>query len=248
MLIHTYGNPEAPAVVLLHPMLVTGRQVAERIGLKLSGEHFVISPDQGGHGEDRQDYVSAEKEAAALHRFLTDQGIREVSLLWAASLGGDAAMALLSLGGIHYHAIHLDGIPLARVGGFNGLLAPAVMLLSRKKARKDEAAVAAEISRLYGEELGKSMTGQLAAMSLKSVRAAMKAVASGCAVPLPEDRYDRLTFEWGEKEINIRQGKPLAEQLYPRARIIVREGLEHCVYMTREPEAYVRELEEELKP
>ena len=41
--------------------------------------------------------------------------------------------------------------------------------------------------------------------------------------------------------------KPLAEQLYPWARNIVREGRGHCEFLGREPEAYARELAKELE-
>ena len=248
MVIHTEGRPGDPAVVLLHPMLVSGRQMIELLGRKLPGSFFLIAPDQGGHGEERSDFVSPAQEAAELHRFLAERGIREIRLLFAASMGGTTAMELMKLGGLHFHAVYLDGVPLAQQNGLPALFLSSVLLRARKKAVKDPAAVTGMLTKLYGGELGRSMTEQLAGMSRLSVRRIGKACVSGCAVPLTAGQVERLTFEWGEKEINLRRGKPLAERLYPEARILVREGLGHCEHLGREPEAYARELGPELAP
>ena len=79
------------------------------------------------------------------------------------------------------------------------------------------------------------------------VRRILKACLSGCAVPLDEERVGRLTFEWGEKDPSLGKAKPVAEKLYPRARILIRPGLNHCEYLGRKPGAYAKELVPELE-
>ncbi len=46
----TWGNPEDPAIVLLHGMLVSGRTYDE-VAKPLAMSHFVVLPDQRGHGK-----------------------------------------------------------------------------------------------------------------------------------------------------------------------------------------------------
>lgn len=246
MVIHTYGKPDSPVVLLLHPMLVSGELMAEHLGKRLQGDFCLIAPDQGGHGADGGEFLSAQQEAAELHRYLTVQGILEIRLLCAASLGGVTAMELMKLGGLHFGAVHLDGVPLAKLGGVQAMMAPTIYLRAWKKAKENPAEVAGMLSRMYGAEMGKSMADQLGAMSENSVRRILKACLDGCAAPLEPGLYDHLTFEWGEKEANLRKGKPLAEKLYPRVKIIVRPGLGHCEYLGREPEAYAKELGAEI--
>lgn len=246
MKIHTYGKSEDPVVLLLHPMLVSGAQMAEHLGKRLSGGFYLISPDQGAHGEAGGEFVSAKQEAAELHRWLLTQGIREIALLFGASLGGVTAMELLKLGKLHYRSVHLDGVPLAPLGGVQAMMAPTIYLGAWKEARRNPAESAGMLSRMYGVELGKSMAEQLGAMNESSVRRILNACLSGCAAPLEAGMYDRMTLEWGEKDVSLRKGRPLAEKLYPQAKIIVRPGLGHCEYLGREPEAYARELDAEL--
>ena len=247
MVIHTYGEPGGPAVLLLHPMLVSGERMAAHLGKRLPESCFLISPDQGGHGADRGEFVSCAREAAALHSWLTGQGIRELRLLCAASLGGATAMELLKLGGLRFRSAHLDGVPLAKLGGIQAQLAPAAFLRLRKQALKDPESIRKTLTNMYGGELSGSMTEQLCAMSPESVRRILQACVAGCAAPITAEQVGRLTFEWGEKEISLQKGKPLAEQLYPQAKILVRPGLDHCEYLGREPEAYARELARELE-
>lgn len=247
MVIHTEGEPGAPAVLLLHPILFTGEQMAACLGRRLPGSHYLIFPDQSGHGEDRGEYVSPAQEAEELHRWLTDQGIEKIRLLCAASLGGVAAMELMKLDGLRFRAVHLDGVPLGKQEGIQAQLALTAFLRFHKKAVKDPASMVGTISGIFGGAMGKSMAEQLGAMSQESVRRILKACFSGCAAPLDMERIGRLTFEWGEKDPVLGKAKPLAEELYPRARILIRPGMNHCEYLSRKPEAYAGELMRELE-
>ena len=58
------------------------------------------------------------------------------------------------------------------------------------------------------------------------------------SVPLEQGVCGRMTFEWGEKEVNVRKGKPLAEQMYPWAEIVVLPGVGHCSRLVKEPERW----------
>ncbi|MBR5701877.1 MAG: alpha/beta hydrolase [Oscillospiraceae bacterium] len=247
MVIHKYGEPGAPVILLLHPMLVSGERIAAHLGSKLPEGFFLIAPDQGGHGADQGEFISPGQEAVKLHRWLIGQGIEEIRLMCAASLGGVTAMELMKLGGLRFRAVHMDGVPLAKLGGIQAQLAPTAFLRLRKQALKDPASIRKTLTDMYGGALSGSMTEQLCALSPDSVRRILQACAAGCAVPLEDAQIGSLTFEWGEKEISLQKGKPLAEKLYPQARIIVRPGMDHCEYLGREPEAYAKKLMQELE-
>ena len=245
MRIHTCGDPGDPVVLLIHPMLITGEQMVEHFGKKLPGKYCFIAADQGGHGEDTSVFTPR-KDALELKQFLQDRGIREVELLYAASMGGVTAMPLLSLGGLYYKTVCLDGIPLGRNNGVKGLLSIIGYLAARKKAAEDPSSLAKSLSSVYGEELGMSMAKQLGRLSPKNVVRILKACLDGCGVPVDPSVCGSLTFEWGENEINRSKGEPLAKRLYPRSRVRIIPGSRHCERLGKEPESLAQDIRREM--
>ncbi len=244
MKIHTFGDPGDPAVVLIHPMLFTGQQMIDRLGRKLPGRCYLIAPDQGGHGEDFGPYTPG-KDAEALHRFLKEKGIADVRILYAASMGGVLSMRLLHLGGIRYHTVRMEGIPLRNAGAAKALLATLGFLRTASQARRDPAAIAAKLAPAVGPDTARSMAEQLGRLSRTNICRIQWACVSGSAVPLDPSGIGRMTFEWGEKEINS-LGKPLAEQMYPWAETVILPGKGHCERLSKEPEALAAELADSI--
>ncbi len=241
MKIHTYGDPKDPAVVLIHPMLFTGQEMIGLLGKKIPGRRFLIAPDQGGHGEDDKAYAPG-ADAAELHRFLLERGITEVESLYGASMGGVLSLRLLGLGGVHYRTVRMEGIPLAKAEGIPGLKSTLSLLVARKKARKDPASMAELLESACGGKIARSMAEQMARMRPGNFFRIQRACLAGSAVPLEASVCDRMTFEWGEKEINCRLGKPLAERMYPWAEVVVLPGQGHCTRLIKEPEKVAADL------
>ena len=245
MKIHCFGDPKDPVLVLLHPMLLNGQVMIESIGKKLQGSYYMIATDQAGHGEDDSLY-SPRDDAEELKKYLLEHGFNEIELLYAASMGGLTAMELIKLGGIRYHSVHLDGIPLAPIKGFNNLFARITYQFAWNKARKDPSSFVSLFSSAYGDENGAVMAAQFGKLSKQNLKRVLDACAAGCAVTLTEDQCPHMIFDWGSKEINYRQGKPLAEKLYPWAKHIVRENFGHCEYLGKKPDSYALELTKEV--
>ena len=218
----------------------------EHVGKKIPGNYYIIATDQAGHGED-DSLFDPEEDAKQLKQYLSDQNIQEVEMLYAASMGGLTAMRLMQLGGPSYKRAYLDGIPLAKVDLPIALLARLSMINAWKKTKKDPVSAGQMLSSAYGEEIANLMALQLSKLSKANVDRVIKECGDGCAVPLKKDQCPSMTFDWGEKEINYRKGKPLAEKLYPWAKHVVREGLGHCEYLGKEPDAYGLELKKELE-
>lgn len=246
MVIHTYGDPGDPVVILLHPMLITGEQMYDMLGKKLSGRYFFISPDQGGHGDEKEDYVSPEKDAEELYLYLKENGYTDIALLFTASLGGLPAMWLLSKDDLTFHSVHIDGTPLAKIGPVTALIIQLMYQKYRKQALKDPSVIAKALGKQYGEETGRNMARQFAKLSAASVWRIVRYCTIGSAVPLSDELCSRMTFEWGEKEIDAKGGIPLAKKMYPKAKVIVREGWDHCEYMAKNRQQYADELSVEM--
>ena len=246
MIIHTYGNPKDPVILMLHPMLLPGKQLAEHMGRKIPGDYFLIAPDQAGHGDDPDMCFSPEEDAKELSSFLNETGIKEIELLYAASMGSITAMEFLKLNQFQIKHIHLDGTPLAKLTGIQTVLSPLLYKMALKKTKKDPSYLTKTLEPIYGNELGNTMSRQMSILSKKCLSQIMEKCNAGCAVDLEEENCHNLVFEWGEKEFDIAKGKPLAEKMYPWAKIIVREGLDHCEFLGKQPEAYAQEIAKEL--
>ena len=81
-----------------------------------------------------------------------------------------------------------------------------------------------------------------------SIRNIGTACVIGNTPDLPETMQARIWFDWGEKEIYTKTSRPLVEKLYPKSHIIVRKGYEHCEYMMKENEEYIRGIRRMIEP
>ena len=246
MIIHSYGNPKDPAIVMFHPMLLPGKQLVEHMGKKIPGDYFLVAPDQAGHGDDPDMFFSPKKDAEELSRFLKEKGINEIELLYAASMGSITSMEFLKLDGFHIKHIHLDGTPLAKITGIQSVLSPLLYKMALRKTKKDPTYLTKTLEPIYGSELGNTMSKQMSMLSRKCLSQIMAGCNAGCAAVLKEEKCQNMIFEWGEKEFDLIKGKPLAEKMYPWARIIVRKGSDHCEFLGKQPEAYAQEIAKEL--
>nr|MCR5214818.1 hypothetical protein [Eubacterium sp.] len=93
MYINEYGNRTKPLVVLLAPMLVSGSDLYKLMSPYFKGDYHIISPDQGGHGQ-AEAYINADEEYACLKKYLHDNGMNKIELVYGASLGVAVAYRL----------------------------------------------------------------------------------------------------------------------------------------------------------
>ena len=95
----------------------------------------------------------------------------------------------------------------------------------------------------YGRDIAEHMADTFLQFNKTSIRNIGNACVVGDTTILTEDMQKRIWFDWGEKELYTKTSKPLVEKLYPNAHIIVREGYEHCEYMMKENEEYIRNIQ-----
>lgn len=98
MLFETKGNKNSPAILFFHAMGVTG-QSSERVAERLQAEYFCIMPTSTVYCEG-QKYISKADEIRQIEDFLKANGVGEIALVVASSIGADLAIAFLSQTGI----------------------------------------------------------------------------------------------------------------------------------------------------
>lgn len=237
MYIHKHGNKNSPLVIILHPMGITGEKMYEFVGSKL-GDCFVLSPDMGGHACEKRPFSSSVAEAAALHKYLKEKEMTNISLLYGASLGAAAALRLLKYDDMNIGAVYLDGAPVARLNIMMRNIFSPVLLWQKKMIVKNREKGIADFVERYGRDIAEHMADTFLMFDKESINNISNACVVGNTPGISEEMQKRIWFDWGEKELYTRTSKPLAEKLYPHSHLIVREGFGHCEYMAKENESY----------
>lgn len=223
-------------------MGITGTKMYEVVGQKL-GDYCVIAPDMGNHASEKRDFRSARAEAAALHDYLVKSGRMKIKLLYGASLGAAVALKMLDYTDLEIENLYLDGAPVARLGlVMRNIFAPVLVWQKNMIVKNREKGISDFVKR-YGRDIAEHMADTFLQFNKTGIRNIGNACVVGNPPLLTEDMQKRIWFDWGEKELYTKTSKPLVEKLYPNIHIIVREGYEHCEYMMKENDDYIRNIQ-----
>ena len=239
MVIKEYGNPQGKILLLLHPMLADGKTMTTLIGNSLQ-KYRVISPDLSGQGEDKGDFISAEKEAKALLAYLKEQNIFQIELLFGASLGARVGLELFSEKSIEIEHIVFEGAPFFKNAPILKKVVASVFLKKQKRVRKYPERSVRKMQETYGI-FGESMAKSLAGMSKKSIKNVVAACCSFEFPPYDEKLQEKVLLAFGSKDADYKQRKKIKKN-YPKIRFWVHEGYGHCEYLAKFPEKYFSEL------
>lgn len=114
MLFQTYGEKCKPAVLFFHAMGVTGAS-SEPVAKHLQSRCFCILPTSTVYCAG-QTYRGKANEVRQVEDFLTAQGISELALVVASSIGADLAMAFLKQTKRPVGHVFFDGGQFAQIG------------------------------------------------------------------------------------------------------------------------------------
>ena len=243
MIINTYGDRSDPVVIILHPMGFSGSQFYEQLGPHFRGKYFFVAPDMGNHGKELREFHSIEAEMSQLYIWLVKNDLRDITLLYGASMGAAGALHLFQHQDLQFQRIYLDGAPVARLGLLMRSIFGPVLIWTRNSMRKNMENANAEYMERYGEKMGREMGESFLKFSDASIQHIAQACVSGNTFPISEENEASITFDWGSKELYTKTSMPLVKKLYPKARVIIREGYQHCEYLAKHPEDYVTGIE-----
>lgn len=114
MLFQTYGEKCKPTVLFFHAMGVTGAS-SEPVAKHLQSRCFCILPTSTVYCAG-QTYRGKADEVRQVEDFLTAQGISELALVVASSIGADLAMAFLKQTKRPVGHVFFDGGQFAQIG------------------------------------------------------------------------------------------------------------------------------------
>ena len=244
MQLHVYGpcGHDCPTVLIIHPMLSSASSMKAALCDHMDSDLRFLVPDLSAHGDEASaPYVSAAAEAAAIHEWLASNGMRRLSLGFAASLGGVILFELLRFPDLSFDRLFIEGVsfysggPVARVGG---AVLSRVMVAKHRKAARDPEAGARKLAHLYGEEAAGSMVASFAAMSEESIRAIVRDCSRVSLPSLSPAIQRRCTFAYGQKDSDLRLARRVIPRLYPEAELRIWPGWGHCERISRDSVTY----------
>ena len=243
MYMHTYGKPEDPVILMLHPMGISAGKLYEIIGSRFKGDYYLLIPDMGNHGMEKSEFVSAETEAANVKEYLIEKNITDLALVYGQSMGAVVALNIVSDKRIRIGSLFLDGAPIAKLGFVMSRLFAPVLIWQRGIYEKNDRRKLAEFIERWGEDLNEHMRESFMAFSDRSIKNIARACVQGNGIAIPEDLQRRTYMEWGREEEFAKKSPALARSLYPLAQINVRPGFNHCEYMIKENADYIAKIE-----
>ena len=116
MIFRTLGSKENPAILFFHAMGVTGDSSIPTADY-LKEQYYCIMPTSTVYCEG-QKYISKIDEVHQIEAYLQEQGIEELALVVASSIGADLAMAFLTHSKVHIKHIFFDGGQFAQISSY----------------------------------------------------------------------------------------------------------------------------------
>ena len=114
MIFKTAGDKSKPAILFFQAMGVTGDS-SMPVAECLEQKYYCIMPTSTVYCAG-QKYRSKTDEIQQIMTFLKEQGIREIELVVASSIGADLAMAFLTNTQIPVKHVFFDGGQFAQIG------------------------------------------------------------------------------------------------------------------------------------
>jgi len=256
----TSGSKNAPAVILIHGMLMTGEDPLV-FGKYLADEYYVICPTLDGHAEDGSELESAEQEGRNIVGFLKENGISDVALIQGSSMGAEVALAVrreCARQGVNVGHCFFDGGPffdfhpvkrffmtlvfrrLTRI--FEGDPGQAGEKLSRNRFVKFVAKDKLDDVKPILEQIAKrrhSFTNQTVKGMVKT--------CYNCILPeFTEEEQRSFVFFFSDEE-PARQSKPRLKKAYRHAKYRDIRGYSHCGLQFKRPESYAEMLKKVIR-
>ena len=241
MVFKTMGNKSNPVILFFHAMGVTGESsipVAE----KLAEKFYCVMPTSTVYCTG-QKYCSKSDEVQQIVRFISNDGINEIELVVASSIGADLAMAFLTDAKIPVKHVFFDGGQFAQIGKTTRksmvpflYIAIKSLYWSKGKTLKKIMWCDDEKIKHYFIEAGKRLTyGNLR-------RQLMDSLEDKPFPKLPVELQKHTFWEFGSMEDHFKYRNAVI-QAYTCGNFPIFDGFNHMQYQILEPAGFAKMLE-----
>ena len=241
MQFRTLGEKKKPAVLFFHAMGVTGDS-SERVAACLQQDYFCILPTSTVYCAGEQ-YVSKVDEVAQVETFLDRQGVGDIALVVASSIGADLAMAFLTGTARKIGHVFFDGGQFAQIGkGTRNILVP-FLYLAIKSLYWSKGGTLKKIMWCDDDAIKPYFIAAGKALTYGNMRCQMAdSLEDRPFPPLTRKMQEHCFFEFGSGEEHFKY-REAVRKAYPDSRFPVFEGHDHMQYQIRDPQGFAAMLE-----
>lgn len=241
MVFKTVGNKSNPVILFFHAMGVTGES-SMPVAEKLAEKFYCVMPTSTVYCTG-QKYRSKSDEVQQIIRFLKKDGVKEIELVVASSIGADLAMAFLTDSEIPVKHVFFDGGQFAQIGKTTRkIMVPFLYIAikslywSKGKTLKKIMWCDDEKIKPYFIEAGKRLTyGNLR-------RQMMDSLEDKPFPKLPVELQKHTFWEFGSIEDHFKYRNAVM-QTYTCGNFPIFDGFNHMQYQILEPAGFARMLE-----
>ena len=240
MKFETFGEKTNPAVLFFHAMGVTGAS-SERVAKELQEHYYCILPTSTVYCAGQQ-YLSKENEVRQVEAFLQKQGVTELALVVASSIGADLAMAFLAKTKIPVGHVFFDGGQFAQIGrGARRIMVP-LLYLAIKSLYWSKGGTLKKIMWCDDDAIKPYFIAAGKALTYKNVRRQMADSLEDKPFPVLSEELQRRTyFEFGSIEDHFKY-RDVVRKAYPQGNVPVFEGHNHMQYQITDPKGFAEML------
>lgn len=241
MLFQTKGEKGAPAILFFHAMGVTGSS-SERVADCLKDKYFCIMPTSTVYCEG-QKYVSKADEIKQVENFLNENGVKELALVVASSIGADLAVSFLSQTKIPVKHAFFDGGQFAKINKFTRRILTPFLYFAIKSIYKSNGENLGKVMWCDDKEIRPYFVAAGKALKYGNMRRQLSDSLENKPFPPLSDELQKHTFfEFGSVEDHSKYRDAVMAE-YPRANYPVFEGYNHMQFQIRNPKGFAVMLE-----
>ena len=241
MQFNTLGNKKNPAILFFHAMGVVGES-SEPVARYLQDKYFCIMPTSTVYCEG-QKYISKEDEIRQIEKFLYEQGIEELKLIVASSIGADLAVAFLSQTKLPVKHVFLDGGQFAQIKKATRRIMTPFLYLAIKSLYWTKGASLKKILWCDDDSIKPYFISAGRTLRYGNLHRQLGDSLEDRPFPLlSEDLQKHTYFEFGSVEDHFKY-RDAVMKAYPYGNYPVFEGYNHLQYQIQNPKRFAAILE-----
>lgn len=251
MRINTFGKQNNPIIIML-PGSFSSSKSMEKIYSLLQTKYYIIVPDYTGHYKDSSPFSTRKEEAEKIKKYLTENNISKIKLIYGQSMGSEIGMELLHQvlkDGITVYNAFFDGAPYIKLSylykKFMYFKFKCLVNISKRKSI-DEIMNWKFLKQFTGDKIEhlRPMLNDIIQTSKYITKETIKNETECCYTfdfpHINEKMQKNVCFFYGEDEKAYKTCFKYIEKYYPYSRKIVKSNQGHLTYSCKYPEEYTK--------
>ena len=240
MLFELLGSKDKPVILFFHAMGVTGDS-SKPITNYLKEDYCVVLPTSAVYCPN-QKYVSKEDEVKQVESYLTKQGISDITLVVASSIGADLACAFLAHTKRNIAHVFFDGGQFAQISATTRRIMVPFLYLAIKSLYWSKGKTLKKIMWCDDDSIKPFFIKAGQNLTYSNMRRQMKdSLVDKPFVTFSRELQEKTFFEFGSIEDHFKY-RDAVRKAYPYANYPVFENYNHMQYQIKNPKGFAEML------